>query len=131
MKQASGSHEMEISAFQGVDLVATDVAAGLVLLYIEQQRSNARATEIPAIPSPSSDSTLSSPSTPSVPSSPLSPSGVIMPGGGGGGVGSVEEWMTIEAAAHYMKFAVATCGWPYYMYTNLCTGACTLLPHCT
>jgi len=39
-------------------------------------------------------------------------------------------WMTVPLAAHYMTFASACYGWPYYVYDNICCGPCRLLTGC-
>lgn len=39
-------------------------------------------------------------------------------------------WMNVALAAHYMKFASASYGWPLHVYSNLLTGACSLCKNC-
>ena len=42
---------------------------------------------------------------------------------------SPKSWMTMEMMAHYMKFALGSYGWPYFIgLNNPVTATCRLLP---
>nr|XP_060642644.1 diacylglycerol lipase-beta [Anolis sagrei ordinatus] len=93
--------ELFRSYFADTDLVPSDVAAGLTLLHQEQDK----VENCPKEP----DDVLTQ--------SPLSPV-----------ANDLDE--ELENAAHYMKFAAATYGWPYYIMTNPFTGLCKLKGDC-
>jgi len=42
----------------------------------------------------------------------------------------VPGWMTLENAAHFMKFAGASYGWPFFLFRNLMCGPCKLCCVC-
>uniref|UniRef100_A0A8B9C649 Diacylglycerol lipase-beta n=2 Tax=Anser TaxID=8842 RepID=A0A8B9C649_9AVES len=75
--------------FSDTDLVPSDIAAGLILLHQEQDKME---------------------SCPKEPEEVLchSPSSLVTDG----------LDIELENAAHYMLFAAAAYGWPYYIYTN-------------
>ena len=41
-----------------------------------------------------------------------------------------KDWMNTKLMAHYMKYALGSYGWPFFMYANLCTGLCKLCSKC-
>ena len=146
-----------------MDLVPTDIAAGLILVQVEQGKNlravrmvpitylsscsstdvgvdsqlvgnqeeqakmNERLTDAAAT---SSDEPVSATAVyiqpgepvPRVSNANLSSVGRVYP--------QPTDWMNIPAAAHYMKFAAASYGWPLFMYSNLFTGACQLCTEC-
>ncbi|KAJ6659727.1 hypothetical protein lerEdw1_018442 [Lerista edwardsae] len=83
--------------FSDTDLVPSDVAAGLTLLHQEQDKVENCPKEPEEV----------------LTHSPLSPVADDL---------DVE----LENAAHYMKFAAAAYGWPYYLMTKPFTGLCKL-----
>ncbi|KAH9514419.1 hypothetical protein Btru_025200 [Bulinus truncatus] len=91
--------------FRDLDLVATDIAAGLMLVQRTQAYSD---SHLRAVVSSSSDEAASS-------STPLDPH-----------LPQPKSWMTIFNMAHFMKYAMGSYGWPFYMYEHLCTGICGL-----
>ncbi|KAK2160528.1 hypothetical protein LSH36_131g02023 [Paralvinella palmiformis] len=114
--------------FKGLDIVVSDVAAGLILVQLEQQNKSLRLHVIPL----ASDLEHRSPiernhgqfHEASLVSGPIEniADDPVFP--------SPQTWMTIPQAAHYMRFAAASYGWAMYMYTHLCIGACQLYPAC-
>ena len=163
---------LKLSYFQGLDLVATDIASGLVLVYIEHQndktqfrfstfspsshlppttiqqqheqqheqqqqpvsnQNGANADQSAGVDNPALESENDGALDRTTPHSVQNDNGFIisetivpsqnafpLPKG----------WMNVQSAGHYMKFALATYGWPMYMYSNLFTGACKLWSHC-
>ncbi|NWZ18486.1 DGLB lipase, partial [Asarcornis scutulata] len=87
--------------FSDTDLVPSDIAAGLILLHQEQDKME---------------------SCPKEPEEVLchSPSSLVTDG----------LDFELENAAHYMLFAAAAYGWPYYVYTNPFTALCKLNGDC-
>ncbi|XP_068002875.1 diacylglycerol lipase-beta isoform X1 [Melanerpes formicivorus] len=87
--------------FSDTDLVPSDIAAGLTLLHQEQDKME---------------------SCPKDPEEVLchSPSSVV----------TDDLDIELENAAHYMLFAAAAYGWPYYIYTNPFTALCKLNGDC-
>uniref|UniRef100_A0A8C9FE77 Sn1-specific diacylglycerol lipase beta n=1 Tax=Pavo cristatus TaxID=9049 RepID=A0A8C9FE77_PAVCR len=83
--------------FSDTDLVPSDIAAGLILLHQEQDKME---------------------SCPKEPEEVLchSPSSLV----------ADDLDIELENAAHYMLFAAAAYGWPYYIYTNPFTALCKL-----
>jgi len=88
---------------QAIDVVPSDIVAGLILLQRQQQM---RATRLDfdssAVPHHLADSG-DDPSTQPVPG-----------------------WMTVENASHFMKFAGASYGWPFFLFSNFLCGPCRL-----
>ena len=41
-----------------------------------------------------------------------------------------QGWMAIHNATYFMRYAMASYGWPLYMYTNLTCGCCKLWSKC-
>ncbi|NXY48632.1 DGLB lipase, partial [Ceuthmochares aereus] len=87
--------------FSDTDLVPSDIAAGLTLLHQEQDKME---------------------SCPKDPEEVLchSPSSLV----------TDDLDIELENAAHYMLFAAAAYGWPYYIYTNPFTALCKLSGDC-
>ncbi|NXH21265.1 DGLB lipase, partial [Bucco capensis] len=87
--------------FSDTDLVPSDIAAGLILLHQEQDKME---------------------SCPKEPEEVLchSPSSLV----------TDDLHVELENAAHYMLFAAAAYGWPYYIYTNPFTALCKLSGDC-
>ncbi|XP_051488097.1 diacylglycerol lipase-beta [Apus apus] len=87
--------------FSDTDLVPSDIAAGLTLLHQEQDKME---------------------SCPKDPEEVLchSPSSLV--------AGDLD--IELENSAHYMLFAAAAYGWPYYIYTNPFTALCKLSGDC-
>lgn len=134
----SGIAKLFSNFFQGVDLVPTDIAAGLILVHREQERKASQLSSVSIEtnrPSSSSYETFSAntsshdierPVTEVVHSraSPelrtVSDSSLPTP----------KPWMTTDLMHHYMKFAMASYGWPLFIFTHLVTGACQLWSQC-
>ena len=140
--------------------MVTDVAAGLVLLQIEQKRHPRRlrldpltyaVTPIqpPSTPIRGEDPLgplrgeegsytniidVESPAAPSPPLPDLSTmstvNGMRVEGAQGDVYPTPRDWMNIPLAAHYMKFAMASYGWPLFMFTHLFCGMCKLCQTC-
>ncbi|KAM6121957.1 diacylglycerol lipase-beta isoform 2-T2 [Phoenicopterus ruber ruber] len=87
--------------FSDTDLVPSDIAAGLTLLHQEQDKME---------------------SCPKEPEEVLchSPSSLV----------TDDLDIELENATHYMLFAAAAYGWPYYIYTNPFTALCKLNGDC-
>ncbi|NXU76887.1 DGLB lipase, partial [Oreotrochilus melanogaster] len=87
--------------FSDTDLVPSDIAAGLTLLHQEQDKME---------------------SCPKDPEEVLchSPSSLV----------ADDLDIELENAAHFMLFAAAAYGWPYYIYTNPFTALCKLSGDC-
>ncbi|XP_071960319.1 diacylglycerol lipase-beta-like [Antedon mediterranea] len=88
--------------FKDLDIVPSDIAAGLVLLQYDQERHQRRGERphipqriIPLVPPP------------------------IMP---------LEE--EVDKCCHYIFYALGCYGWMYYMYDNMSCGLCNLCRHC-
>ncbi|XP_053813122.1 diacylglycerol lipase-beta isoform X1 [Vidua chalybeata] len=93
--------ELFRSYFSDTDLVPSDIAAGLILLHQEQDKME---------------------NCPKDPEEVLchSPSSLV----------TNDLDVELENAAHYMLFAAAAYGWPYYVYTNPYTALCKLNGDC-
>lgn len=96
--------------FQDVDLVPTDIAAGLILVSKDQEK---KISELPSISYNTFHNGASRSSGPSSTSSLMTKT-------------EPKSWMTIEMMTHYMRYANASYGWPFYLFSNLCTGLCHL-----
>ncbi|XP_070186231.1 diacylglycerol lipase-beta-like isoform X2 [Littorina saxatilis] len=109
--------------FKGVDLVPTDIAAGLMLVAQQQEHIEADLSAIIINPPQSNQSgsaALANDSRGEGSRSVMINGGVMQ-----------ESWMTIPMMTHYMKFALGSYGWPFYMYSNLFTGLCRLCASCS
>lgn len=129
------------SIFQNLDLVPTDIAAGLLLVQRRQMLRRMTSSSIVSqpsrgrksreavnretgrilVPGDASDSNESSPSHVGSANdqshcSDTLTSSVVMP----------RAWMHLGAIKYYMKFAMAMYGWPLYMFMNTCSGSCRL-----
>ncbi|KAI1233765.1 hypothetical protein IHE44_0004210 [Lamprotornis superbus] len=93
--------ELFRSYFSDTDLVPSDIAAGLILLHQEQDKMENCPKEPEEVLCHS-------------PSSPVTD----------------DLDVELENAAHYMLFAAAAYGWPYYVYTNPYTALCKLNGDC-
>lgn len=102
--------------FQDVDLVPSDVAAGLVLLH---QQEKANVTWEPILLTGAQNQEESSPSEYSADANGLSEAKPS----------AWKFWMTPEMANHYMRFAFACYGWPFYMVSHCGKGLCHLYTH--
>lgn len=91
--------------FRGIDLVPSDFMAGCVLLRIRQKRETREMRRIRMInddgPRYSTDLARVFATTPS--------------------------WMTLKNAQHYVRFAIASYGWPFVCYMHCCTGPFKLI----
>ncbi|XP_078347675.1 diacylglycerol lipase-beta-like isoform X2 [Oculina patagonica] len=86
------------SGLHDVDLVPSDVAVGLILLQEEQEREHAEKRTKGEILQKGTPVNLSDP----------------------------KEKSLVEDAAHFMKFALGSYGWPLYMFMNPCSGPWSL-----
>ncbi|NXU99624.1 DGLB lipase, partial [Cettia cetti] len=93
--------ELFRSYFSDTDLVPSDIAAGLILLHQEQDKME---------------------------NCPKEPEEVLCHSPASLMVDDLD--VELENAAHYMLFAAAAYGWPYYVYTNPYTALCKLNGDC-
>ncbi|XP_035230504.1 diacylglycerol lipase-beta-like [Stegodyphus dumicola] len=106
--------------FEDVDLVPSDIAAGLILLQQKQAMENtnrvstSQHSENFSVQSPDSLT-----STGAVQGSIISSPGVFTPP-------TNQFWMTPEMALRFMKFAQGSYGWPMFLYSNCFTGMCQI-----
>lgn len=95
--------------FRGTDLVPTDIMAGCILMRVRQKREHREMRRIRMLnndgPRYSTDINRLFATTPS--------------------------WMTIRNARHFMRFALASYGWPLVCYEHCCTGPFHLLKQST
>ncbi|GFR93547.1 Sn1-specific diacylglycerol lipase beta [Elysia marginata] len=104
--------------FRDMDLVPTDIAAGLMLVLQQQADAEESLYEV-RIVDPSSSRTVN-----------------CAVGDGARNTENTDQlprpklWMTIPNLAYYMKYAMGSYGWPLYIYSNLCTGLCRLSCKC-
>ncbi|KAK3867731.1 hypothetical protein Pcinc_026825 [Petrolisthes cinctipes] len=109
------------SLFETNDLVASDVAAALVLLRLqrkaeEEQEETFRRNNL-HLP-------ISRASTASI--------GALQDEGSLPHQQSPRpEWMKVGSAYHFMKFALASYGWPWFVYGHICSSTCKLWPFIT
>ncbi|XP_052783636.1 diacylglycerol lipase-beta-like isoform X1 [Mya arenaria] len=109
----NGIAEIVSNFFEGVDLVPTDIACGLILVHRIQKNEQHRLKSVVV---QTRDLQRPDTHTNSIPSSSSYP--------------APKHWMTVPLMCHYMKFAMASYGWPLYVFTHLLTGACRLWPQC-
>ncbi|XP_038064401.1 diacylglycerol lipase-beta-like isoform X2 [Patiria miniata] len=88
--------------FHGLDIVPSDIVAGLILMQLEQERLM-RDGEQPNLTRPAGPC-LSAPSRPAIEEVPL--------------------------ALHYLRFASSAYGWKMFLFSNLCCGVCKLCGLC-
>lgn len=96
----SSMAELFSTYFSEMDLVPSDIAAGLTLLH--QQQDNIRSSQQPE------EVVVHSPEQPQ----------------------EADLDAELENCHHYMPFAAAAYGWPLYIYSNPCTGLCSLGGNC-
>nr|XP_031289154.1 sn1-specific diacylglycerol lipase beta isoform X2 [Camelus dromedarius] len=96
----SSTAELFSAYFSDTDLVPSDIAAGLALLH--QQQDNIRNNQGP-------DQVISHPPGPSQ---------------------EADLDAELENCHHYMQFAAAAYGWPFYVYRNPFTGLCRVGGDC-
>lgn len=105
--------------FRDMDLVPTDIAAGLMLVLQQQMDTEESMYEV-RIVNPSSSRALN-----------CNAADVVRTvAGSSGPLPQPKHWMTIPNLAFYMKFAMGSYGWPLYIYSHLCTGLCCLCCKC-
>ena len=104
-----------------IDLVPSDLAAGLIILHLKSQ-AESNTKEVERIKdlstSPSSAIVASEPSS-------SSPSNIMeelertveIP---------TDVWNSMDYIAHFMKFALGSYGWPWYVLAHMKTGICRL-----
>lgn len=126
-----------ILILQGLDVVVTDVAAGLVLIQLEQKRTPVQYRLEPltyaSAVAPTSNAPIRGEDgsyTNVIDVEPPEEAPRVNPLAPGLSYPSPSDWMNIPLAAHYMKFASASYGWPLFMYSNLCCGLCKLCGTC-
>lgn len=101
---------------QDVDLVPTDIAAGLILIQHQQM---CRGRELMSV-RVEGTAGQSQPDGPRPAISVMSSANCPVP----------ESWMTVKMMSHFMRYALGSYGWPFYLYTNLLTGLCKLATKC-
>jgi len=97
---------------QDIDVVPSDIIAGLILMQRQQQM---RAVRLDF----DSSSVHSS-----------APRRDLTDAGGSPSSQPVPSWMTLENASHFMKFAGASYGWPFFLFSNPFCGPCRLCCSC-
>ncbi|KAK7506291.1 hypothetical protein BaRGS_00002403, partial [Batillaria attramentaria] len=104
--------------FKDIDLVPTDIAAGLMLVEQEQKlvTGDLSAVIVDAVPAGHADTTHAEAGVADVLPS-------VMTGGD-------RICMTVPQMAHYMNFALGSYGWPFFMYTHFTTGLFQLCAAC-
>ncbi|BFZ06737.1 hypothetical protein BsWGS_09776 [Bradybaena similaris] len=95
--------------FKDIDLVPTDVAAGLVLVQKQQLDSDSQLASVVTTGSSAAGQPI-----------------IVRPDNA---VPEPKPWMTIPNMLHYMKYAMGSYGWPFFIYDHLSTGVCRLCPH--
>lgn len=105
--------------FKDTDLVATDIAAGLVLVGQEQRHQKEKLTAV-AVHSANAGR---SPTT-------IENNRVDVMRASYSNRGQQKSWMTLPMMTHYMKFALGSYGWPFFMYNHFTTGVCRLCIAC-
>ncbi|XP_033734525.1 sn1-specific diacylglycerol lipase beta-like isoform X2 [Pecten maximus] len=131
--------------FQDVelDLVATDIAAGLILVNRDQEVSQLTVTTDRTCETYGTLSQERKPHySPVTTDSQVSDTGtrVEHPSSSSGATNSVptherpplppQDWMNIRNMSHYMKYAMASYGWPLFVFANLSLGLCKLCGEC-
>ncbi|XP_063858266.1 diacylglycerol lipase-beta-like isoform X4 [Scylla paramamosain] len=107
------------SLFEDLDLVASDLAAALVLLRLKRKYEEQREESFRKI---DRHLPISRSSTASI--------GTLQDEGRLPYQQSPRpEWMKVGSAEHFMKFAMASYGWPWFIYHNFCQGCCSLKTH--
>ncbi|KAG0725122.1 Sn1-specific diacylglycerol lipase beta [Chionoecetes opilio] len=107
------------SLFEDLDLVASDLAAAMVLLRLKRKYEEQREESFRKI---DRHLPISRSSTASI--------GTLQDEGRLPFQQSPRpEWMKVGSAEHFMKFAMASYGWPWFMYHNICQGCCSMKSH--
>ncbi|XP_063446477.1 diacylglycerol lipase-beta-like isoform X1 [Mytilus trossulus] len=101
--------------FKDVDLVPTDIAAGLILVHKDQEK---QISDLPCISYDTFTNGSANRSNGQASTS-ITEECIVKP----------KPWMTTKMMFHYMRYASASYGWPFYIFTNLCTGMCHLCKH--
>lgn len=114
----SGIAELFSNFFDGVDLVATDIACGLILIHRQQEQQKYQLTGLEV----ETSQTICKSPAPSH-SSTAEPGSDVHAG--------LKPWMSVDLMWHYMKYAMGSYGWPLYIFTHLMTGTCRLWSQCT
>eukprot|EP01012_Entosiphon_sulcatum_P059870 TRINITY_DN84504_c0_g1_i1.p1 TRINITY_DN84504_c0_g1~~TRINITY_DN84504_c0_g1_i1.p1 ORF type:complete len:684 (+),score=76.07 TRINITY_DN84504_c0_g1_i1:26-2053(+) len=99
------------SLFRFLDLVPSDIIAGLILVRVQQKHFEVQTARVG--PQSRSDSPLSNLS--------------LTPGPTNAFGSDPEDRTALLELSHYAKYFLACYGWPLYVYTNLLTGFCTVL----
>lgn len=96
----------------GVDFVITDVAAGMILVQRQQERELRR--RMASGPAPLRASYADVAQSKAVLDTSYHP----------------KSWMTLTHASAFMKYALASYGWPFFVYDNQVSGPFKLLCNC-
>lgn len=142
---------------QDVDLVPTDIGAGLILLHHDQEMKEADLTDVVSEAVSSTSADVNSEGQPQDVTDNLpathstdrleETARAATPVPGAERLVSLQSlipvsspferpcpprqsWMNISLMTHYMKFSMASYGWPLYVFSNLMTGVCKLYPYC-
>ena len=127
---------------QGIDLVPTDVAAGLILLQDEQATQPVRLRAEPLTTYDQPVAFHDRPSSSSTMTSLASQDSTQVKAIAGSSSSSPTEdnlnklypnpktWMNISNATHYMKYAMGSYGWPLFVYMNPLSGCFQLWGGC-
>ncbi|XP_005104352.1 diacylglycerol lipase-beta isoform X2 [Aplysia californica] len=92
--------------FHDLDLVPSDIVAGLVLVQQDQVEQDDQLN------------TVTVGSSSNGPSLPVFNNGAAVP--------QPKSWMTIDNMNHFFRYAMGSYGWPFFMYQHLTTGLCRL-----
>lgn len=112
--------ELSADYFKGVDLVPTDVVAGLILLSRKQERERQRFRIYVQDEKEEKRYSLVSPDD-----------AVDAPDVICECLPTAKDWMTLDRMSHYLKFAIGSYGWPFYItLVNPVLGACSLCTQC-
>lgn len=117
--------------FDEVDLVPSDIAAGLVILHLKNQLEAESALREVVVPKESNDDLTADISSPNhrnwnASQSPIRSQpqqtltlelSVVVPN---------DPWNTPQIITHFMKYALGCYGWPWFLVANRNTGLCQL-----
>lgn len=102
-----------VAFFKKEELVPSDIMAGLMLVYRKQKQKRHRLDVVDSGIAQNLRSKMSKPPQHQVTPSKPTP----------------KPWMTLPMMAHYMKFALGSYGWPYFIgLNNPVIATCRLLP---
>ncbi|XP_053393103.1 diacylglycerol lipase-beta-like isoform X2 [Mercenaria mercenaria] len=108
--------ELSADYFKGVDLVPTDVIAGLILLSRQQERKRQQLRIYIPDDKEKKGPTEDMVDAPDVICECLP---------------AQRDWMTLNNMSHFLKFAIGSYGWPFYVtLVNPVLGACSLCSQC-